>query len=266
MAFPITAAQLTGTFCEAVFYGMYLVTCAPCFRIIFMTESRREERWRRPSEIRWMMAIAGLTLFIVCTLNVTMGFSRDYRAFIQSEDAKKALIADWTNIARVRPVIAAFGAWVADFILIYRCWIVYGRRWLVIVPSVILYLTNLAIAGRVYAIMAEAGGVPGGTVPANAGAFRSFNLAFLTTIATQNILTTGILIRGIWLVEGNQTRMIGGPPRYLRQVMRVFAESGSVYTTFVLMMLISSGAHSNALYPISDMASGIIQSIDKYVN
>ncbi|KXN87785.1 hypothetical protein AN958_08141 [Leucoagaricus sp. SymC.cos] len=251
MTFPITAAQLTGTFCEAIFYGIYLVTCTRCIRILFMTGSGREEHCCRPSEIRWMMAITGLTLFIVCTLNVMMGFSRDFRAFVQSENAEKALIADWTNIARVR---TAFGACVADFILIYRCWIVYGRRWLVIVPSVVLYLTSLAISGTTYALMAEAGGIPDGTIPANAGTFRTLLLAFFATIAAQNVLTTGILIWRIWLFERNQTIMIGNTPRYLRQVIRVIAESGAAYTTFVLMTLISIAAYSNALYPISDMA------------
>ncbi|KXN81349.1 hypothetical protein AN958_05143 [Leucoagaricus sp. SymC.cos] len=254
MTFPITGANLVGSFCDAVFYGIYLVTCTTCFRILFMTGSGREERWRHPSEVRWMMAIGGLILFIVCTLDITLAFSSNYRAFVHSENAEKALIADWSNIAEVR---TAFGAWVADFILIYRCWIVCGGHWPVIVPSVILYLTNLAISFRVYAMMAEAGGIPHGTVPENAGAFRSFLLAFFTTIATQNVLTTGILIWRIWLVERKQTKLNGDPPRYLRQIIRALAESGAAYTTFVLMTLIASAAHSNALYPISGMATGI---------
>ncbi|KXN88449.1 hypothetical protein AN958_07360 [Leucoagaricus sp. SymC.cos] len=250
MTFAITGANLVGNICSAVFYGIYLVTCAPCCRILFTTGSGREERWRRPSEIRWMMAIGGLIPFIVCNPNLMMGFSCNYRAFMQSENAQKVLIADWTNIAQVR---TAFGAWVADFILIYRCWIVYACQWLVIVPSVILYLTNLAISFRVYAMMVEAGGIPDGSVPANAGAFRSFLLAFFVTIAAQNALTTGILIWRIWLVERKQTRLNEDPPHYLRQIIRALAESGAAYTTFVLMSLIASVAHSYALYPISDM-------------
>jgi hypothetical protein len=30
------------------------------------------------------------------------------------------------------------------FVLIYRCYIVYGRRWKVVVPSFILFLTGIA--------------------------------------------------------------------------------------------------------------------------
>ncbi|KXN92921.1 hypothetical protein AN958_08256 [Leucoagaricus sp. SymC.cos] len=268
MTFPITAAQLTGTFCEAVFYGMYLVTCAPCIRILFMTGSGREERWRRPGEIRWMMVIAGLLLFIVCTLSLAMGFSRDFRAFVQSENAEKALIADWTNVARVRT-----GLPVTEMIMltqqslfISQCWIVCARRWLVIVPSVILYLTNLAVSFREYAMMAAVRGVPNGTISANAGAFRSLLLAFFSTITAQNVLTTSILIWRIWQVEKSQTRMLGEQQRHLRRIMIVLMESGAAYTTLVFMTLISSAVHSNASYPISNMASGIIQFIEKYTS
>ncbi|KXN87788.1 hypothetical protein AN958_08144 [Leucoagaricus sp. SymC.cos] len=256
MVFPITGAYMTGTFFGAIFYGIYLVTCIPCFRILFFTESGKGQRWRRPSEIRWPMAIGGLILFVVCALDATLNFSRDYRAFVESLDAEEVLIADWTNIARV--MASAFGAWVADYILIYRCWIVYARRWVVIVPSIILYLANLAVSFREYAMMAVAGGIPGTTVSANAGAFRSLLLAFFSTIAAQNVLTTSILIWRIWQVEKSQTRILGEQQRHLRRVMIVLAESGAVYTTFVLLTLITSAAHSNTLFPLSDMAKGIV--------
>ncbi|KXN83506.1 Serpentine receptor class alpha-27 [Leucoagaricus sp. SymC.cos] len=202
-----------------------------------------------------MMAIVAPILFSLCTLDITIGFSRDYRAFVLSDDATTSLIRDWANIAR--PVVESLAAWVADFILgekIYRCWVVYGRNWLVIVPSTVLYLANLAISFKTYSIIGEAGGIPGATVPANSGnAFEDLNLAFFATIAAQNVLTSSILIWRIWSVEREQANLFDGTPRYeLRRIITVIAESGAAYTTFVLLSLITDAAHSNGLYVTSD--------------
>ncbi|KXN83507.1 hypothetical protein AN958_01365 [Leucoagaricus sp. SymC.cos] len=236
MTFSISAAHLSGLFCEAIFYGMYLVTCTRSVRLLFMTGSGREERWRRLGEIRWVMTIVALILFTICTLDITMSFSRDFRAVVKSDDAETVLMApaDWTNVGQI-----------------YRCWIVYGRRWLVIIPSALLYLANLAISLRVFAMMGAAGGIPTLT---NAGAFRTSLLAFCSTIAAQNVLTTGILIWRIWLVDrAARVFKFGNRPRYLQQIIRALAESGALYTTVVLLTLIFTVAQKTALYVVNTL-------------
>lgn len=102
--FPITAAQLSGNFCETLFYGMYLVTCCICARTLLITGSGQEERWLRLHEIRWIMASVAIALFIVCTFDVAIGLLHNFHAFIRAKDPTVELnnIADWINIARVR--------------------------------------------------------------------------------------------------------------------------------------------------------------------
>lgn len=63
---PITASQLSGNFCETLFYGMYLVTCTFCARTPLLTGSGGEEQWLRLNKIRWIMAILAFALFGVC--------------------------------------------------------------------------------------------------------------------------------------------------------------------------------------------------------
>lgn len=100
--FPITAAQLSGNFCETLFFGIYLVTCTFCIRTLLITGNGRE-RWRRPHEIRWMLTIIAFILFSICTFDTTLGLLHNFRAFIDSEDPEREFrnIADWINIARV---------------------------------------------------------------------------------------------------------------------------------------------------------------------
>ena len=101
--FPITAAQLSGNFCETLFFGIYLVTCAFCARTLFTTGNGDGERWRRPHEIRWMLTIIALVLFVICTFDTVLGLLHNFRAFIDSEDPEHEFrnIADWINIVRV---------------------------------------------------------------------------------------------------------------------------------------------------------------------
>jgi hypothetical protein len=101
--FPITAAQLVGNFCETLLYGIYLVTCCLCARTLFLTDNRKEERWLRPQEIRWMMVFIAAMLLAICTFDVAIGLLHNFQAFIQSSDALQEYydIEDWINIARV---------------------------------------------------------------------------------------------------------------------------------------------------------------------
>ncbi|KXN81839.1 hypothetical protein AN958_03608 [Leucoagaricus sp. SymC.cos] len=252
MALSITAAEFSGMFCYAVFYGIFLVTCAGSVRVLLITGRKREERWRRPSEIHWMMAIVVLLLFIVTTLDIAMCFSRNLRAFVRSDNPLAVLTSptDWTNLGQ--PVNEAVGAWAADFILIYRCWIVYSRRWPVIIPSTLLYLAVVAICLRVFAMMGAARGIP---TLANANAFTTSLLAFCSTVAVQNVLTTGLLIWRIWLVERSQAGgfEFGDRPRYLHRISTVLAESGAAYTVVVLITLILTAAQSPVVYVMSDL-------------
>ncbi|KAF5347962.1 hypothetical protein D9756_010218 [Leucocoprinus leucothites] len=263
--FPLTAAQLSGNFCETLFYGMYLVTCTFCARTLLITGSGREERWLRWHEIRWMMAIVAILLFAICTFDTAIGLLHNFHAFVESNDAETELldIADWINIARsVNQTIAMI---LGDFVLIYRCWIVYGRRWLVITPSLILYLGNLAMAAKLIEVEANPKTLRG--ISLNSDQIRPWWLAFFAIVAVQNTLTTGILIWRIWRVEKQSERLmhpslgsVMNQPRHLSKVIRVIAESGAAYTTCVFVTFLVSVTHSNALYPTSDMtliATGI---------
>jgi len=256
--FPITAAQLSGNFCETLFYGMYLVTCCFCARTLLLTGEGREERWLRLNEIRWMMASIAVTLFVISTFDVAIGLLHNFHAFVDAPDATKEFfnIADWINIARsVNQVIAMI---LGDFVLIYRCWVVYGRRWLIIVPSVILYLGGVSMAVKL--IQVEADPDTHKAISLNSDQIRPWWTAFFVITAVQNTLTTCILIYRIWRVERKSEKYLSrsgamNQPRHLRKVIRVIAESGAAYTACVFVTFLVSVTESNALYPTSDMVS-----------
>ena len=67
----------------------------------------------------------------------------------------------------------------ADLVLVYRCYVVYARRWLFVVPSVTLHLVGVAVALNLLLV-----------IPSNSLELSTWwSLLFGATVA-QNLLTT----------------------------------------------------------------------------
>ncbi|KAK7046819.1 hypothetical protein R3P38DRAFT_2875982 [Favolaschia claudopus] len=268
--FPITEAQLTGNYFETLTYGMYLVTCCFCARSLFWipTAHGGDDRLRRSSEIRWLLVSVFCFIFAVNTFDDVIGLLHNLRAFVFFKGgggAQEELtnIHDWINIARSFAQTA--NMIVGDFVLIYRCFIVYGRRWRVITPSFILYLTGIAMAIKLMHVEITTSNA---AITLNSNVIEPWWCAFFAITAAQNVLTTALLVWRIWRVEHRAARFRGGrsasftvshQPR-LSKVIRVVAESGLAYSTLVFMTFVVSVCNSNALYPLSDatlQATGI---------
>ncbi|KAJ7339991.1 hypothetical protein DFH08DRAFT_625314, partial [Mycena albidolilacea] len=267
--FPITEAQILGNYCETLAYGMYLVTCCFCAQSLFWIQVGGVQRLRQSGEIRWFLVSVFWFIFVVNTFDNVIGLVHNLGAFVKykgSGGAEKELTNthDWINIAR--SFAQAANMIVGDSVLIYRCFVVYNRRWPVIAPSFILYLTGIAMAIKLVQVVitTPAGN---GAITSNSKAIGPWWSAFFVIIVAQNVLTTPLLVWRIWRVE-HQNAMFRGTaasftpvqqPR-LRKVIRVVAESGLAYTTLLLMTFVLSVCNSNALYPISDVtlqAAGI---------
>ena len=314
--FPLTIAQLFGNFCETLFYGIYLVTCLSCVRVFLDAWTRQVGRWGRSRRIRWLMTMTALALFTICTFDTVIGLVHNIQAFVHSNDPEKEFVnlSNWITIARVSGYITlpqqvcthwiqsvnqVIAMLIGDFILVwcfwflisvllfiiiffsqvFRCWIIYGRQYLIILPSLTLFLVDLAMAAKLTEIIANP------HVTANMNVIIPWWLSFLALTAAQNTLTTRtslfdwivlvtsvifdflffgreqvILIWRIWKVEKRtQVFLDQIEPLYqsyhLRSVIHIIAESGMFYTTCVVITFIVSAIKSNALYPVSNIVS-----------
>jgi len=102
-SFPITEAQLTGLFVEAILFGIHLITLGFCLRTLFATGSRR----RRWNQVHWEMVAVSLALFSVAVIDLALGFYHDLKAFVFYTGQGGAIaeftnISDWINICKVR--------------------------------------------------------------------------------------------------------------------------------------------------------------------
>lgn len=76
-----------------------------------------------------------------------------------------------------------------DFVLIYRCYIVYARRWQVVVPSGILYLVGIAMAIKLCVVE---GVTSNSAITLNSSVIEPWWCAFFAITAAQNTLTTSM--------------------------------------------------------------------------
>ncbi|KAJ7831553.1 hypothetical protein B0H13DRAFT_2113279, partial [Mycena leptocephala] len=232
--FPITDAEITGIYFETLTYGMYLVTCCFCAQILFwIPQPGGGERLRQRSEIKWLLVSIFCFIFIEELTNTHY----------------------WITIARSFNQI--LNMIVSDFVLVYRCFIVYGRRWLAITVSFTLYLTGIAMAVKL--MHAE-------SRPANA--ITSIPNSSSVSSSPSYFCDVALLVWRIWRIEHQNKKFRTGntslsAPAYqppLRKVIRVVAESGLAYTTLVFLTYVVSLCNSNMLYPLSDatlQATGI---------
>ncbi|KAJ7101702.1 hypothetical protein C8R44DRAFT_988347 [Mycena epipterygia] len=265
MSLPLTEAQLLGNWLETLTYGMYFVTCGFCARTLLCIGP--DNRWRKPSEIRGFILGVGIALFVVATFDVVIGLLHNLQAFVfytGGGGAGQVLadILDWINIARtVTQVIQMI---LGDFVLIHRCYIVYSRRWKVLIPSLILYLGGVAMGIKLIEAQVSLNHV---NATMNSPEIRPWWFALFCITVVQNTLTTGLLIWRIWRVERqiekfrvteSGTRKTQAP---LRRVIRVIAESGLAYTLMVFMTFVVGVCNSNLIYPLRDathQATGIV--------
>ncbi|KAF8191516.1 hypothetical protein K438DRAFT_1830649 [Mycena galopus ATCC 62051] len=260
--FPITEAQIVALFLESVFWGIYLVTFFLCLRSLLFDSNLD---WKRFANINWPMLIVTMIMSVFATLDVAVGLLHNIQAFIQYTGSGGAAeefshISDWVNI--VKTIDCLCQTIVGDAMLIYRCWMIYGKSWRVVAFSLVLWLGCVVCTGMTLHIEA--------TLHSNAlitsGSLHPLIVAFWVLTITQTALTTGLIVFRIWRVEQENAPFVyntnpSSPHKQqsrLRQVMRVIIESGIMYTAIASLTFITEMANSNSTYGVSDVEVQIV--------
>ncbi|KAJ7709453.1 hypothetical protein B0H17DRAFT_915723 [Mycena rosella] len=247
--FPITEAQLVGSFVESVFWGFYLITLVLCLRTLL---------FKRPTKYIWAMLAVTLWMGTFATVDVATGLLHNIQAFVLYQGQGGAAqefskISDWVNI--IRTVDTHMQTLLGDGILIYRCWVVYAKSWPVVAFSILLWCGAAACTGMVLHIE--------NTLRSNAlitsGSLQPLVTSFWVLTITLNLLTTSLLVFKIWKVDRrsahfmHQSASAQYQPSRLRKVMRIIIESGLMYTVAAFITVMAYITNSNSTYPTSDV-------------
>ncbi|PBK67617.1 hypothetical protein ARMSODRAFT_1086114 [Armillaria solidipes] len=176
---------------------------------------------------RQFMVAAMLLLFIVTTISVGFHWSYIISAFIdnsQSFWSRFSVLEDPQNgILLGMGITGAISTIVADSTMIWRCWIVWGRRWPVVLPPILMLFS-----GIVFKLMNTYQGYTNGS-----DYVLGFAL-YLSFILATTIWCTSLIIYRI-LTVGQASNGIGVGVGVYRHVIEVFVESSVLYS-FVLIL------------------------------
>ncbi|KAF9000140.1 hypothetical protein BDQ17DRAFT_1245907 [Cyathus striatus] len=195
-----------------------------------------------------------LLMFFFGTMDVALGLRHNLEAFVYNAGGPEEefnRISEWVNVMKIADYDAQ--TFVGDGILLYRCFVIYNRRWLVIIFPGLLWIGTAVCSILTIYIEATLG-----TGVLNQKQLKPFITGQLTLTLAMNILTTGLIVYRIWSIQSStaaiQLSRSSAFHPYSR-VLRTLIECGAIYTLSVLILFACYLASNNAQLGVSD--SGI---------
>ncbi|KIL57873.1 hypothetical protein M378DRAFT_359464 [Amanita muscaria Koide BX008] len=212
---------------QTLLYGIYLETLIQCLRwLIFI-----DEGWKPREKIN-SHTLTFTTIFIFFTSTINHITTLQFALEILSRD--KSRHTTRYNIGIAMSVSESLTLLSIDYVLIYRCWIVYAKAWRIICVPVTFWLGSLACSA-LYSYY--------GTVDFSRKDPIAIQIDFeqmvllglyVCNIATTIYTTTAIIYR-IWYTSRKTSGSLS--PKRLNYIMRILAESGILYTCTAMFRL-----------------------------
>ncbi|KAF7335787.1 Carboxylic ester hydrolase [Mycena venus] len=250
----LPAAELIAQTLGCILFGVYLVTLGIAARLLLTMESGK---LKRRSAINWTIVIVSIVIFVNATLNLVVSTIAIVQAFVLYTGpggAEHVFMngSGWQTI--VKSFTVPFQSLVGDSILIYRCWFLWNKNWVVIALPLLVWLANIACAIRLLDLLGQAsqGLVISSTVQPWGQAFWSMTICI-------NVMATSLIVGRIWMVEkdnrkfGIDTLSQNRPRTVLSHAMQNIIESGMIYTVLSIFTLVTYTLQSTLHYPASHL-------------
>ncbi|PCH39074.1 hypothetical protein WOLCODRAFT_110525 [Wolfiporia cocos MD-104 SS10] len=237
--FSVSEAQLVALFIQSVTYGIHVATFFTCI-LALLQKLKANNR-----TFAWPWLIVAVVLYIIGTIDVIFNFYRNLTAFILYTGPGGSSVP-FGNISNWLPVMR-----------MYRTWIIYGRKWPIVAPSMVLWsgAISCAIVYTVYISTLDSTT----SIPA-ASKLKPWLSAYCTITLAVNLLSTTLIVWKIGSISRQSAQFFSYNSRTqngrldLGTDNRVIVESALLYTASIAITLITELAGSNALYDVSDMS------------
>ncbi|TEB36186.1 hypothetical protein FA13DRAFT_1235401 [Coprinellus micaceus] len=231
--------MLIGFFVESFLYGIYVILFSG---VIYLTLKRRRNQRGRGAKI--VFAFVSLLMFLITSTFTGINVYR----FVESYALVKAPLDTpiyffrdfkrWENYAYV--VCSSLLIWIADVLVIYRCYVVWERNWRVIAVPVILLLVSISTnAVNIYWFQSPA--LPFQAVKPLLDFVYPGHLA-------QNILTTALIAYKMWK-QHRESQASGLRPAFttaLLSVIWIIVGSALIYTLELTTLVVLYFMHHPA--------------------
>jgi len=204
------------------------------------------------------MLVASLLMFIFASLDVAFGLRHNIEAFVYFqggaiEDFER--LSNWVNVMKMVDYVGQ--TFVGDAILLYRCWVIYSRNWLVIMFPLLMWLGETACG--IMAAYREATLPTDGSGMLNTSRLSPWITGLLSLTLAMNLITTSLIVYRIWNIQRVlKHRSVTTVFMPLTSVTRVLIESGTFYTISIVILFVVYMLSNNAELAVSDALVQII--------
>ncbi|KAF9559578.1 hypothetical protein CPC08DRAFT_666314, partial [Agrocybe pediades] len=252
MGFQIDTAELSGLVVEACFYGIY-VTLFIVSAYVF-----NQRRSVNIATLNVPMTVTAVAMFLCATAQLAVDTANVFVAFLHNDRAERIrFLADTsTKLFSAKHCILISQLLIGDSFVSYRCWIVWGRRWWIVLLPVMLSLGSATSGTYVMWIFAHR---PDTTVKEE----KSWVAAIFTLSLCANAVATGLLAFRIWQVDRRARRALASGST-LMPIVKILVESGAINAAYLFIYNVTLLSGSQSLEFMAQVAtpiSGIIFSI-----
>ncbi|CDO75938.1 hypothetical protein BN946_scf184873.g27 [Trametes cinnabarina] len=235
---------------ESVLFGIFLVLAITSLAVIVGRHTNRSSNYSGhsgPSERVWKspLFIATIVLSMTVTSHWLVTMRRIFDAFLHYEGGRNPMeyyltVEAPTQVAATAFVVAS--VIVGDVILTYRIWVVWDRRWTLIVFPTLCTLAYVVLGISVVQVFASYS--PGESIFMAVARLRIVTTAALT-LAT-NLYGTGIIAYRIWASTRSMKHdhAFGALGLTMTEALVIFIESAAFYTFWTLFFLTAFAANS----------------------
>ncbi|KAJ6530076.1 hypothetical protein DFH09DRAFT_152375 [Mycena vulgaris] len=250
----LPAAEIFANFLSSVLYGIYLVTLGITGRVLLT--STESGRWKRRSEINWLTVCICTVLFVNVTLDLSLAVALSVEAFVSYTGPGGANhvfmhASGWQTFTK--GICVGVQSLTADAILIYRCWFIWHKSWVVIGLPLLGWLANFACYTGLLVTLNR---ISQGSI--NSSELLPWGRTFWAVTILLNICVTGLIVWRIWRVERENRRFrapydqaYDRPQSILGRTMRNIIESGMLYTASTVLLCVAYNTQSTLTFPAS---------------
>lgn len=240
MAISLAKAQLVSLGLTTLLYGLFFMlflisTAVMSFRVAEDIRSQRNK----------ILPVSFLML-VVATIHITLVWIRGNLGFVHQRGGSTTVfyenIADVTNLVKVGCLL--FQSLLGDGVIIWRLYVVYGKRGWITVPAFVLVLAYTVVGCVALQFIAHAR--PGTDVFHVA---TSWITAYFSLTMFTNVLCSGAIA---WRIFAAGKPLTGASTRTLWPVIFIIVESSALYAFGVIAVLASFLSGSNGQYPAVD--------------
>ncbi|KAJ7457392.1 hypothetical protein FB451DRAFT_1047355 [Mycena latifolia] len=200
-----------------------------------------------------MLAVTCL-MFSLCTVHYSLNFNNVYNGLMVKV---RPHISEETHLLAGADMLFAITDFFSQLILIYRCYLVWGKTiWVIILPVLVAFASvacGIALIGLVLSINPTAPQAPAAIVPIGDAAFAMSLIL--------NFMTSTLIVGRIWYMS-RQSRIQGIPhsKTSIQRAIEIIIESGLLFLAaqFVFVVLFAIAHPAQAVVePVATQIYGI---------